>query len=187
MNSEVGLRLLLCPLGSNIVVRTASCSVGVVLPVYSTFKAIERRDHDEQKKWLMYWAAYGSFSMVELFTDKLLNWFPLYYHTKLAFLVWLQLPSIDGAKQVYMNHLRPFLLDHQAKLDRMVGFVYGEMSRFVSQHEEEVMFVKTILMKILAASKEVNTRPEQRQSSAAIEGPNVEDESDSEDDELMIE
>ncbi|XP_019165798.1 PREDICTED: HVA22-like protein k isoform X2 [Ipomoea nil] len=186
MNSEVGLRLLLCPLGSNIVVRTASCSVGVVLPVYSTFKAIERRDHDEQKKWLMYWAAYGSFSMVELFTDKLLNWFPLYYHTKLAFLVWLQLPSIDGAKQVYMNHLRPFLLDHQAKLDRMVGFVYGEMSRFVSQHEEEVMFVKTILMKILAASK-VNTRPEQRQSSAAIEGPNVEDESDSEDDELMIE
>nr|GLL47366.1 HVA22-like protein k isoform X2 [Ipomoea trifida] len=124
-------------------------------------------------------AAYGSFSMVELFTDKLLNWFPLYYHTKFAFLVWLQLPSIDGAKQVYMNHLRPFLLGHQAKLDQIVGFVYGEMSRFVSQHLEEVMFVKTILMKILASGED-NTRPEQRQASAAIEGPNTEDDSESE-------
>ncbi|XP_019176502.1 PREDICTED: HVA22-like protein k isoform X2 [Ipomoea nil] len=178
---EVGLRLLLSPLGSNIVVRTASCSVGVVLPVYSTFSAIERRDQEEQKKWLMYWAAYGSFSMVELFTDKLLYWFPLYYHAKFAFLVWLQLPSIDGAKQVYMNHLRPFLLEHQARLDQIVGFLYGEMSRFVSRHQEEFVFVKTILMKILASGKD-NTRREQRQESAAIEGANREDDVESEDD-----
>ncbi|PHT30654.1 HVA22-like protein k [Capsicum baccatum] len=91
----VGLRLLFSPLASNIVVRTACCSVGVVLPVYSTFKAIEGRDENEQKKWLLYWAAYGSFSVVELCTDKFLRWFPLYYHMKFAFLVWLQLPITD--------------------------------------------------------------------------------------------
>ncbi|ESR41082.1 hypothetical protein CICLE_v10026788mg [Citrus x clementina] len=32
---EVGLRLLFCPLGSNIILRTACSSVGVALPVYS--------------------------------------------------------------------------------------------------------------------------------------------------------
>ncbi|KAF2540684.1 hypothetical protein F2Q68_00028735 [Brassica cretica] len=93
--SEVGLRVLLSPLGSNIVLRTACCSIGIGLPVYSTFKAIENRDQSAQRKWLIYWAAYGSFSLVEVFTDKLISWFPLYYHGKFAFLVWLQLPTID--------------------------------------------------------------------------------------------
>ncbi|KAL0739530.1 hypothetical protein Bca4012_015740 [Brassica carinata] len=93
--SEVGLRVLFSPLGSNIVLRTACCSVGIGLPVYSTFKAIENRDQNEQHKWLVYWAAYGSFSLVEVFTDKLISWFPLYYHVKFAFLVWLQLPTVD--------------------------------------------------------------------------------------------
>ncbi|XP_057777955.1 HVA22-like protein k isoform X2 [Salvia miltiorrhiza] len=71
---QVRLRLLLCPFGSNIVVRTACCSVGVVLPVYSTFKAIETKDQDDQHKWLVCWAAYGSFIVAEIFTDKLLYW-----------------------------------------------------------------------------------------------------------------
>ncbi|KAI3441297.1 3-ketoacyl-CoA synthase [Psidium guajava] len=45
---EVGLRLLFCPLSSNIAVRTACCSVGTVFPVYSTFKAIQEREQNEQ-------------------------------------------------------------------------------------------------------------------------------------------
>ncbi|XP_048601009.1 HVA22-like protein k isoform X2 [Brassica napus] len=73
--SEVGLRVLLSPLGSNIVLRTACCSIGIGLPVYSTFKAIENRDQSAQRKWLIYWAAYGSFSLVEVFTDKLISWY----------------------------------------------------------------------------------------------------------------
>ncbi|KAH7834826.1 hypothetical protein Vadar_020074 [Vaccinium darrowii] len=153
--SEVGLRLLLCPLGSNIVLRTASCSVGVVLPVFSTFKALESRDQNEQQRWLLYWAAYGSFSIAEVFTDKFLSWFPLYYHMKLAFLVWLQLPSVDGARKLYMNHLRPFLLRHQARLDQIVGFFYSEMTKFVSANQGGLQFAKTLLIKILGSAAQV--------------------------------
>ncbi|GMN29649.1 hypothetical protein TIFTF001_002511 [Ficus carica] len=169
ISSEVGLRILLCPLGSNIVVRTACCSVGIALPVYSTFKAIEKKDNNEQQRWLLYWAArqtifvyfshflislrpekksilacsacvsvlcgcfwccsvaYGSFSLVEVFADKLISWVPMYYHVKFAFLVWLQLPSGDGAKQLYTSHLRPFFLRHQARIDQFLGITYREM------------------------------------------------------------
>ncbi|KAH0936204.1 LOW QUALITY PROTEIN: hypothetical protein HID58_013321 [Brassica napus] len=73
--------------------------------VYSTFKAIENRDQNEQHKWLVYWAAYGSFSLVEVFTDKLISWFPRLAST-----------SHRSAKQIYNNHLRPFLTRHQAGL-----------------------------------------------------------------------
>ncbi|KAK1317769.1 HVA22-like protein k [Acorus calamus] len=56
MTTEVGLRLLLSPLSSNVVIRTACCSVGIAYPVYSTFKAIENKDQSEQQRWLLYWA-----------------------------------------------------------------------------------------------------------------------------------
>ncbi|KAM3287621.1 HVA22-like protein k isoform X2 [Capsicum chacoense] len=173
MDPEVGLRLLFSPLVSNIVVRTACCSVGVVLPVYSTFKAIEGRDENEQKKWLLYWAAYGSFSVVELCTDKFLRWFPLYYHMKFAFLVWLQLPTTDGARQMYMTHLRPFLLKHQARLDQVVGFFYGQTSKFVSMHQAEIQFMRALLMKIFVSANQFATgfvHPQRGHVSGAIEG-----------------
>ena len=96
MYGEVGLKLLLSPLGSNVVLRTACCSVGIMLPVYSTFNAIEDKNHDDQQKWLVHWAAYGSFSLAEVLTDKLIYWCPFYYHLKFAFLVWLQLPTINA-------------------------------------------------------------------------------------------
>ncbi|GJN11328.1 hypothetical protein PR202_ga29509 [Eleusine coracana subsp. coracana] len=99
ISGEVGLRLLLAPLSSNVVVRTASCAVGIGLPVYSTFRAIEKKDEKEKERLLLYWAAYGSFSIVEVFADKLLSSVPLYYHVKFAILVWLQFPS-NGTKFV---------------------------------------------------------------------------------------
>ncbi|KAF8098978.1 hypothetical protein N665_0255s0053 [Sinapis alba] len=166
--SEVGLRVLFSPLGSNIVLRTACCSIGIGLPVYSTFKAIENRDQSAQRKWLVYWAAYGSFSLVEVFTDKLISWFPLYYHAKFAFLVWLQLPTIDGAKQIYNNRLRPFLIRHQVGVDRLVDGVYGEMIKVVRTHQGGVRVVRSIIIKIFGTGNEA-APPSQGQG----ETPNV--------------
>ncbi|GAV89551.1 TB2_DP1_HVA22 domain-containing protein [Cephalotus follicularis] len=170
---EVGLRLLLCPLGSNIIVRTACCTVGIGLPVYSTFKAIERNHQNEQQKWLVYWAAYGSFTIVEVFADKLLSWFPLYYHAKFAFLVWLQFPYTDGAKKLYQNHIRPFCLSHQARVDQLLGFAYGEMARLVTKHRAEIQYARTMAMKILGPCHMLSGGAEQDhpQGHNSIEGP----------------
>ncbi|KAI4327567.1 hypothetical protein L6164_020011 [Bauhinia variegata] len=88
------------PLRSNIVIRTACCSVGVALPVYSTFKAIETKDQNAQQRCLLYWG-----SLIKVFSDKFLSWCPMYYRLKFAFLIWLQLPYTNGAKQLYVNHL----------------------------------------------------------------------------------
>uniref|UniRef100_A0A1D1XZQ5 HVA22-like protein n=1 Tax=Anthurium amnicola TaxID=1678845 RepID=A0A1D1XZQ5_9ARAE len=152
ISGEVGLRLLLSPLGSNIVIRTACCTVGVALPVYSTFKAIERKDQNEQEKWLLYWAAYGSFSLVELLSDKILSWFPLYYHAKFAFLVWLQLPSNNGARHLYARHLRPFLLKHQATLDKLLSSASCEIVKLIDNHQEEILFLRSMVGKCAATA-----------------------------------
>ncbi|XP_055828503.1 HVA22-like protein k [Solanum dulcamara] len=171
LSSEIGLKLLLSPLNTNVIVRTACCSVGIVLPVYSTFKAIEMGSQNEKHKWLLYWAAYGSFSIVEAFTDKFLYWFPLYYHVKLAFLVWLQLPSAEGAKQLYTNHLRPFLMRHQARLDHILELIHGELAKFISTHQAEIQFAKVLLGKTLLSVGSILQQPAQGRVVGTIEGP----------------
>lgn len=167
---EVGLRLLLCPFNANVITRTACCSVGIVLPIYSTFKAIESKDQNDQQKWLLYWAAYGSFTIVETFTDKFLFWFPLYYHIKFAFLVWLQLPSADGARQLYVHHLRPFLVKNQARLDQIIGILNAEMARFVSTHQAECQLAKALFAKVTASVRDI-IQPGGGEAHGAIEGP----------------
>lgn len=37
----------------------------------------------------------------------------------------------QGARHLYMNCLRPFLLKHQRRLDQIVGLIYGELVSIV--------------------------------------------------------
>ncbi|KAJ4850413.1 hypothetical protein Tsubulata_007073 [Turnera subulata] len=117
--------------------------------------------------------AYGSFSLVEVFTDKLVSWIPYYYHIKFAFLVWLQLPSVNGAKQLYMSHLRPFLLRHQARLDLIVEFLHGETNKFISTNHGEFQFAKALVIKTLSSVNQMvrgATPPGGRRENGATEG-----------------
>ncbi|KAL1811906.1 hypothetical protein ACET3Z_021971 [Daucus carota] len=183
-SNEVGLRMLLYPFASNVVVRTACSSVGVALPVYSTFKAIETKDQNEQQRWLVYWAAYGSFSVAETFADKLISWFPLYHHMKLAFLIWLQLPSVNGARQLYTSHIRPLFLRHQRRLDQVVGFLYTQMGKFFSAREAELQFAKAIGTKIMVSANHIVRDiiyPNQNPANSTIEAPPRPDEASNSD------
>ncbi|KAK1291264.1 HVA22-like protein k [Acorus calamus] len=165
MTTEVGLRLLLSPLSSNVVIRTACCSVGIAYPVYSTFKAIENKDQSEQQRWLLYWAAYGSFSLVEVLSDKILScpidlsevhvevkqaheastfngMFPFYYYAKFTFLVWLQLPSGND--------------------------------KFMSAHQDEIQVLKTLFCRLIIAANPMVRgviQPGQPQERSRIERP----------------
>ncbi|XVF67384.1 hypothetical protein PTKIN_Ptkin10aG0116400 [Pterospermum kingtungense] len=180
----MGLKLLFSPISSHIVVRTACCTVGTVLPIYSTFKAVENNDQNEQQKWLLYWTVYGSFSVAEVFADKIISWFPLYYHAKFAFLVWLQLPSANGARHLYMSHLRPFLVRHQARLDQISEYIYNEMSKIISAHRAEIQFAKALFLKLMSSVSQIVwdlIHPVQRQPNHLIEGPRQAD-SDTESD-----
>ncbi|KAL0679217.1 hypothetical protein Bca4012_007198 [Brassica carinata] len=176
--SEVGLRVLLSPLSSNIVLRTACCSIGIGLPVYSTFKAIENRDQNQQQKWLIYWAAFGSFSLVEVFTDKLISW---YTSQKLSFSYHNQsiddtrqtLVFLQGAKLIYNNHLRPFLIRHQARVDRLVDGVYEEMVKVVRSHQGEIRFVRSMIASIFGSANEVTPPSQQGEISNSSPEPEL--------------
>ncbi|XP_057856973.2 HVA22-like protein k isoform X2 [Cryptomeria japonica] len=145
----IGIRLLLSPVSSNIVLRTACCVVGIGYPIYSSFKAIEKKDNEEQEHLLTYWAVYGCFLYAEAFSDKLLSWIPLYYHIKLAILIWLQLPSTNGSKEIYEKHLRPFLSTHEPRLDIIETGAFREINNFLGKHQREIQFLRGPLQRLI--------------------------------------
>lgn len=145
---EIAIRLLFSPLGSKLLAQSACIVGGLAFPVYSSFKAIELNDKVEQEHWLLYWTAYGCFHATEIFADKLLYWLPGYYHTKLVFLIWLQLPLSDGARHILTNYLRPVMLKYQAALDGIVNGTRCDINNFLRAHLEELKFIKALILKL---------------------------------------
>ena len=83
--------------------------IGFFYPVYASLKAIESEEKDDDTRWLIYWVIYAMFTIVETFTDTILYWIPFYFAFKVGFLVWLMLPSHNGAELIYKKVLKPFV------------------------------------------------------------------------------
>jgi receptor expression-enhancing protein 5/6 len=93
--------------------------IGFAYPAYQSIKAIETAAKEDDTKWLMYWCVYALFGILEVFSDLLLFWIPLYTLTKCLFLIWLMVPGKNGGTNVvYYRLIRPFFLKHQSSIDR---------------------------------------------------------------------
>ena len=77
----------------NMFFRLVSVLVGFLYPAYSSYKAVEMKNPEMMSLWLVYWAVFGLFSVIEVFLDMFLAQITLYYMGKLAFLIWLQMPQ----------------------------------------------------------------------------------------------
>ncbi|KAG2397882.1 HVA22-like protein [Vigna angularis] len=152
---KVSLRPFISPVAPNLFLRTACCSIGLALPVYSTFKAIEDNDPYQQQRWLLYWAG-SDYSSTNISS---LNILPVIHDPVKGLNINNKDFSCDlfvcfhvlleGARQLYSTHLRPFLLKHQARMDVIVEFVYGVMSKLIRDHQTELQLARTLAVKFL--------------------------------------
>jgi TB2/DP1, HVA22 family len=72
--------------------------IGLIVPVYFTVSASSATSLPIARyTWLSYWAVYGLVDAIYTSVADLLNWLPLWYHAKLALILWLQLPYYRGA------------------------------------------------------------------------------------------
>ncbi|KAF9207974.1 Receptor expression-enhancing protein 5, partial [Haplosporangium sp. Z 27] len=76
---------------------------------------------------------YGFVSILESFTDILLYWFPFYFFLKTVFLLWLMIPSFNGAVTVYTRILRPFLVQHKTEIDSSYNSLKAKVSAVASE------------------------------------------------------
>ncbi|KAF3683385.1 HVA22-like protein K isoform 2 [Capsicum annuum] len=83
----------------------------------------------------------------------------------------LNLAERMGAKQLYTNHLRPFLMRHQARLDHILELFHGELAKFISAHQTEIQYAKVLLGKTLLSVGNILQQPAQGRVVGTIEGP----------------
>jgi receptor expression-enhancing protein 5/6 len=95
--------------------------IGFLYPAYESIKAIESNSKSDDTKWLTYWVVYSSFIVVEFFSDYLLFWIPFYFVLKCALLMYCMHPQYNGSQTIYTYCIRPFFLEHQAKIDEALS------------------------------------------------------------------
>ncbi|XP_074650532.1 receptor expression-enhancing protein 5-like isoform X1 [Tubulanus polymorphus] len=127
--------------------------IGFLYPAYTSVKAIESKEKDDDTKWLTYWVVYSAFALVEFFADIVLFWVPFYWFFKCCFLIYCMAPtSWNGSIIIYQKFIRPFVLKHQKKVDEAMGKV-AEVASEVAN--EVAKFAKSKAQEAETAASEV--------------------------------
>lgn len=106
--------------------RILSYFVGVLQPLYHTFKALETEEKDDDTLWLTYWMVYGFMSFLdETVLAPVVALFPLvYYVAKMAFMIYIV--NFNGAVVVYEAALQPFFRESLEKAKQIVEEIEGD-------------------------------------------------------------
>ncbi|KAA8542092.1 hypothetical protein F0562_023244 [Nyssa sinensis] len=80
--------------------------VMLLYPLYASVIAMETTSKVDDEQWLAYWILYSFLSLVEMLLQPILEWIPIWYDLKLAFVVWLVLPRFRGAAFIYQRFVR---------------------------------------------------------------------------------
>ena len=104
--------------------------VGTLYPAFWTIKSIEKDDLKDQKNWLTYWAVFGSFILVDMFSPIIVKFIPFYFVMKILFLIWLFMPGSNGCKIIYNLIVKKILRKYEEKIDTVVNNM-GDVKDFV--------------------------------------------------------
>lgn len=78
----------------------------VIIFRYASVVAIESTSKLDDEQWLAYWILYSFLTLMEMLLQPLLEWIPIWYDMKLAFVAWLVLPQFRGAAFLYEKFVR---------------------------------------------------------------------------------
>jgi receptor expression-enhancing protein 5/6 len=105
--------------------------IGTLYPGFSTIKSIEKKT--KKKEWLTYWVVYGSFIIVDMFSNIIMKVIPFYFVFKILFLIWMILPGSNGCALVYN-----FLIFKLFKsIENTIDFFFAESKDIANQLYKE--------------------------------------------------
>ncbi|KAM7480173.1 hypothetical protein LguiA_028386 [Lonicera macranthoides] len=86
----------------------------LLYPLYASVIAMESTSKVDDEQWLAYWILYSFLTLAEMLLQPLLEWIPIWYDMKLAFVVWLVIPQFRGAAFIYERFVRQKLIKRYA-------------------------------------------------------------------------
>ncbi|KAK0412968.1 hypothetical protein QR680_006513 [Steinernema hermaphroditum] len=94
--------------------------IGFGYPAYASVKAVRTSTKDDDTRWLIYWTVFAFYTLFDVFADGIMRVLPLYWILKALFLIYLYLPSTNGALKLYKSFVDPSI----TKLDAILAKYY---------------------------------------------------------------
>ena len=91
--------------------------VGTLYPAFWTIKCIEKGNAKEQNFWLTYWAVFGSFVLIDMFSPVIVKIIPFYFVFKIIFLIMLFMPGSKVGPFIYGILVKKILGKYEDKID----------------------------------------------------------------------
>jgi len=93
-------------------------AIGFAYPAYTSMIALETHNKEDDTRWLTYWVTFAAFSLVEFFSEFILDFVPFYWLVKCIFLIWCFAPiSNNGSQFLYYKVIRPIFLKNRKAID----------------------------------------------------------------------
>ncbi|CAI2332901.1 unnamed protein product [Caenorhabditis sp. 36 PRJEB53466] len=83
--------------------------IGIAYPAYVSVKAIRSVETSDDTAWLIYWAVFATFALIDYFAMSIMSVFPFYWVIKALFLVYLYLPQTQGSTVLYHGFVDPLV------------------------------------------------------------------------------
>ncbi|KAI3321326.1 TB2/DP1, HVA22 family-domain-containing protein [Xylariaceae sp. AK1471] len=105
----------------NIIAHFFASIASFLFPLFASYKALKTSDPAQLTPWLMYWSVLSCALLVESWTEFILAWVPFYSWIRLGFLLWLVLPSTQGARVLYEGYLHPYLEENELAIEDFIA------------------------------------------------------------------
>ncbi|KAI1278319.1 TB2/DP1, HVA22 family-domain-containing protein [Xylaria sp. FL0933] len=105
----------------NIIAHFFASIVSFLFPLFASYKALKTSDPAQLTPWLMYWSVLSCALLAESWTEFILVWVPFYSWIRLGFLLWLVLPSTQGARVLYEAYLHPYLQENELAIEEFIA------------------------------------------------------------------
>jgi len=139
--------------------------IAVLFPIFASYKALRTSDPAQLSPWLMFWVVSAILSTIEFHLSFILTWVPLYWWLRFGLYLYLILPGQQGATYIYQTHVHPFLVQHEADIDRYISEGHDQAKALGLQYMKAA--VEWIKVHVLGLPPREPTPPPSRASSGS--------------------
>ncbi|KAI0469121.1 TB2/DP1, HVA22 family-domain-containing protein [Xylaria cf. heliscus] len=143
----------------NIIAHFFASIASFLFPLFASYKALKTSDPAQLTPWLMYWSVLSCALLAESWTEFILVWIPFYSWIRLGFLLWLVLPSTQGARVSYESYLHPYLEENELAIE---DFIASAHDRFraagIRYLKEAIELIRTRVFNLPPSERQEETR-----------------------------
>lgn len=88
----------------------------------------------------MYWIVYSILFSFESSFGFLVNFLPFFQLFRFLFILWLVLPQTQGASQLYLTYVQPFLKEHETEIGDYVWIIYKKSKKLGIEYLTQFLY-----------------------------------------------